>query len=135
MEAQMIPARDLQQPIRALHIGGDKGLRIRDRIVVMRFRGKMHDGVMPRREAVQQIGVADIAMRQAHAIRRQPGYIRRIARIGQRIQHRHPHAGMLAHHMAHEIRPDEPASAGHDDVARIECDVAYTFSHTRQRSA
>ena len=67
----------------------------------------MHDRVVARHNTVQQIRVTDVAMHELHTILRQTRDVLDVARIRQRIQHRHMRLRMIIHHVMYEIRTDE----------------------------
>ena len=116
--AHAVLARRLQQAERALHVGLQERLRIRDRIVVMRLRRVMHNRVMARHDLVEQLGVADVPMHELHAVTQDALDVLQVARIRQRVQHRDMHVRMVVVHVMNEIRPDEPTATGHNDVMR-----------------
>lgn len=111
----VLPDR-LEQAERALHVRPQERLWIRDRIVVVGLGRVMHDRVMPRRDFVEQVSVADVAHDQLHTILGQARDVLRIARIGELVQHGHMHVRMMIHHVMHEIRTDETTATSHDDV-------------------
>ena len=106
----------LQQTERALNIRPEERLRIRDAVVIMRLGRVMHDRVMTRHDPVQQIRVADITHDQFHTVLGQARDVLRIARVRELVQHGHMHVRMMVHHVMHEIRSDETAATGHDNV-------------------
>lgn len=121
----ILPDR-LEQAERALHIGPEERLRIRDGIIVMRLGRVMHDRVMTRHDTIQQIRVADITHDQFHTILGQTRDVLRIAGIRELVQHGHMHVRMMLNHVMHEIRPDETTTTGHDNVLGNK----RLFSHT-----
>ena len=123
----ILPDR-LEQAERALHVRPQERLRIRDGIVVVGLGRVMHDRVMPRRDFVEQVSVADVAHDQLHTILGQARDVLRIARIGELVQHGHMHVRMMIHHVMHEIRPDETTATSHNDVLGNK----RLFSHTDQ---
>ena len=123
----ILPDR-LEQAERALHVRPQERLWIRDGIVVVRLGRVMHDRVMPRRDFVEQVSVADVAHDQLHTILGQARDVLRIARIGELVQHGHMHVRMMIHHVMHEIRPDETTATSHNDVLGNK----RLFSHTDQ---
>ena len=123
----ILPDR-LEQTERALHVRPQERLRIRDGIVVVGLGRVMHDRVMPRRDFVEQVSVADVAHDQLHTILGQARDVLRIARIGELVQHGHMHVRMMIHHVMHEIRPDETTATSHNDVLGNK----RLFSHTDQ---
>ncbi len=123
----ILPDR-LEQAERALHVRPQERLWIRDGIVVVGLGRVMHDRVMPRRDFVEQVSVADVAHDQLHTILGQARDVLRIARIGELVQHGHMHVRMMIHHVMHEIRTDETTATSHDDVLGNK----RLFSHTDQ---
>ena len=122
--AEAVLAHGLEQPEGALDVGAQEGLRVCDGVVVVGLGGVVHDGVVAGDDALQQLGVTDVADHELHAVRRQPRDVLAVARIGQLVEHGHMHLGVLPHHMVHEVGPDEAAAARDDDVFRLE-----TLSH------
>ena len=123
----ILPDR-LEQAERALHVRPQERLWIRDGIVVVGLGRVMHDRVMPRRDFVEQVSVADVAHDQLHTILGQARDVLRIARIGELVQHGHMHVRMMIHHVMHEIRTDETTATSHNDVLGNK----RLFSHTDQ---
>ena len=132
MEPHVICARRLQQPHCAFHVGGDEWFRIGDGIIVVRFRGEVHNGVAFRHQTVEQRGVADIPHHQFDLRLRQSRDVLRIARIRQLVQYGDVHVRMIARHVPHEIGADEPTSAGHQNMLRPETII---LSHAAHRSS
>ena len=130
MVAHIILAGRLQQAERALHVGLQERLRVRDRVVVVGFRRVVHDRVMPRNDFVEQLGVADVAVHELHAVAQNAPDVLQVARIRQRIQHRHMNVGMIVVHVMHEIRPDETTATGHNDVTRSKHFISHTGNHS-----
>ena len=126
----ILPDR-LEQAERALHVRPQERLWIRDGIVVVGLGRVMHDRVMPRRDFVEQLDVADVAVHELDTILRQARDILDVARIGQGIQHGHMHVRMVVDHVMHEIRTDETTATGHDDVLRSK----RLFSHINNLTA
>lgn len=126
----ILPDR-LEQAERALHVRPQERLWIRDGIVVVGLGRVMHDRVMPRRDFVEQVSVADVAHDQLHTILGQARDVLRIARIGELVQHGHMHVRMMIHHVMHEIRTDETTATGHNDVLRSK----RLFSHINNLTA
>lgn len=126
--ADAVPAHGLEQTERALYVRLQERLWIRDGIVVVGLGRVMHDRVMPRRDFVEQVSVADVAHDQLHTILGQARDVLRIARIGELVQHGHMHVRMMIHHVMHEIRPDETTATSHNDVLGNK----RLFSHTDQ---
>ena len=96
----------------------------------MAFRREMNDGIRMRRKAIYERSVTDVANHKLHTILGHVGDILRVAGIRELIEHRHAHVRLLAHHPAHEIRSDEPAPAGDDDVTRFKAGHHDPSHHT-----
>ena len=128
--AHVVLAGRLQQAERALHVRLQERLRVRDRVVVVGFRGVVHDGVMARNDLVEQLGVADVAVHELHTIAQDRTDVLQVARIRQRIQHRHMNIGMIVIHVMHEIRTDETTTTGHNDVMGSKQFFSHNLQHT-----
>ena len=76
----------------------------------------MHDCIVARHDPVEQLRVADVAVHELDAVFGKTGDVLDVARIGQSVQHGHVHVRMVVDHVMHEIRSDETAATGHDDV-------------------
>ena len=105
-----------QQAVRADHVGLHEGIGPGDRTVDMAFGSKMHDraNVALAEQLANQIGVADVALDQLHAL--DTGNAGGIARVGQRIEHHHVLV-VVPPPVAHEIAADEAGAAGHENVS------------------
>ena len=110
----------LQQAEGALHVGAQEGLRVGDGVVVVALCGVVHDGVVARDDAVQQLGVADVADDELDPILGQARDVLGVAGIGQLVQDGHVHVGVVVDHVVHEVAADEAAAAGDDDILRFE---------------
>jgi len=80
----------------------------------------MHDGVVARHQPVQQLGVADVADDELHAVGGQTGDVLGVAGVGQLVQDGDVHPGVVVDHVVHEVAADEAAAARDDDVFRGE---------------
>ena len=116
MVADAVLAHGLQQAERAFHVRLEERLGVRDAVVVVRLGRIMHDRVVARHDPVEQLRVADVAVHELDAVLRQARDVRDVARVGQSVQHGHVHVRMVVDHVMHEIRSDETAATGHDDV-------------------
>ena len=114
--ADAVLPHGLQQAEGALHVGAQEGLRVGDGVVVVALGGVVDDGVVVRDDAVQQLGVADVAHDELHAVGGQRGDVLRVAGVGQLVQHGDVHPRVVVHHVVHEIAADEAAAARDDDV-------------------
>ena len=106
----------LQQAEGALHVGAQERLGVRDGVVVVALGGVVHDRVVARDDAVQQLRVADVAHDELHAVRRQPGDVLGVAGVGQLVQDGDVDVGVVVHHVVHEVAADEAAAARDDDI-------------------
>ena len=114
--ADAVLAHGLEQAERALHVGPEERLRVRDGVVVVALGRVVHDRVVAGHDPVQQVRVADVAHHELHAVLGQARDVLRVARVREFVQHGHVHVRMVVHHVVHEVRPDEAAATGHDDV-------------------
>lgn len=114
--ADAVLPHGLQKAEGALHVGAQERLGVCDGVVVVALGGVVHDGVVARDDAVQKLGVADIAHDELHAVRRQPGDVLGVAGVGQLVQDGDVHAGVVVHDVVHEVAADEAAAARDDDV-------------------
>ena len=114
--ADAVLPHGLQQAEGALHVGAKEGLRVRDGVVVVALGGVVHDGVVARDDAVQQIGVADVAHDELDAVGGEPGDVLGVAGVGQLVQDGDVHLGMIVHDVMHEVAADEAAAARDDDA-------------------
>ena len=117
--ADAVLADGLQQAEGALHVGAQERLRVGDGVVVVGLGGVVHDGVVARDDAVQQLRVADVAHDELHAVRRQPGDVLGVAGVGQLVQDGDVDARVVVDHVVHEVAADEAAAARDDDVLRF----------------
>ena len=114
--ADAVLADCLEQAERALHVGLQERFWICDGIVVVRLGRVMHDRVMPRHDFVEQVRVADVAHHELHTVLGQARDVLRIARVRELVQNGDMHVRMVVHHVMHEIRSDETAATGHNNV-------------------
>ena len=104
----------------ALHVGAQKRRRVGDGVVVVGLRGVVDHGVVAGDDALEQRPVADVAHHELDPPGVQPRDVLRVARVGELVEHGDMHLRVLARHPAHEVRPDEAAAAGDDDVFGLE---------------
>lgn len=115
--ADSVFADGLQQAEGALDVGAQEGLRVGDGVVVVGLGGVMDDGVVARDDAVQKLGIADIAHDELHAVGGKPGDVLGVAGVGQLVQDGDVDARVVIHDVVHEVAADEAAAARNDDVA------------------
>ena len=94
----------------------------------------MDHGVGPGHEAVDQVGVADVAHDELDAVRGQAGDVLGVAGVGQLVEHGDVDAGVLAHDVVDEVGADEAAAAGDDDALRLEGGVGHDASPSSRGS-
>ena len=114
--ADAVLADGLQQAEGALHVGAQERLGVGDGVVVVALCGVVHDGVVARDDPVQQLGVADVAHDELHAVGGQARDVLGVAGVGQLVQDGHVHPGVVVDHVVHEVAADEAAAARDDDV-------------------
>ena len=114
--ADAVLADGLQQAEGALHVGAQERLGVGDGVVVVALCGVVHDGVVARDDPVQQLGVADVAHGELHAVGGQARDVLGVAGVGQLVQDGHVHPGVVVDHVVHEVAADEAAAARDDDV-------------------
>ena len=130
MVADAVLAHGLEQAERALHVRSQERLRVRDAVVVVGLGRVVHDRVVAGHDPVQQVRVADVAHHELHAVLGQARDVLRVARVRELVQHGHVHVRMVVHHVVHEVRPDEAAATGHDDVMRSKQFFSHNISLT-----
>ena len=114
--ADAIFADGLQQAEGALHVGAQERLGVGDGVVVVALCGVVHDGVVARDDPVQQLGVADVAHDELHAVGGQARDVLGVAGVGQLVQDGDVHVRVVVHDVVHEVAADEAAAARDDDV-------------------
>lgn len=117
--ADAVLPHGLQKAEGALHVGAQERLGVRDGVVVMALGGVVHDRVVARDDAVQQLRVADVAHDQLNAVRGQPGDVLGVAGVGQLVQDGDVDARVVVDHVVDEVAADEAAAARDDDVLRF----------------
>ncbi len=70
MEAAVVPARRLEQRVRADDVRVEERARVVERVVVVRLRGVVHDGVHSREELVDEGRVGDVALDEREPVGR-----------------------------------------------------------------
>ena len=110
----------LQQAEGALDVGAQERLGVGDGVVVVALGGVVHDRVVARHDPIEQLGVADVAHDELHAVGGQPGDVLGVAGVGQLVQDGDVDARVVVHDVVHEVAADEAAAARDDDVLRFE---------------
>ena len=118
--ADAVFADGLKQAEGALDVGAQERLGVGDGVVVVALGCVVHDRVVARDDTVQQLGVADVAHDELHAVGGQPGDVLGVAGVGQLVQDGDVHPGMVVDHVVHEVTADEAAAARDDDVPGLE---------------
>ena len=118
--ADAVLADGLQQAEGALHVGAQERLGVGDGVVVVALGGVVHDGVVAGDEPVEQLGVADVAHDELHAVGGQARDVLGVAGVGQLVQDGHVDARVVVHDVVHEVAADEAAAARDDDVPGLE---------------
>ena len=118
--ADVILARRLEERVGALDVGAQERLGVRDGVVVVALRRVVHDGVVPGDDAVEKLAVADVPHHELDAVLGQARDVLWVARVSELVEHGHVDPRVLAHHVMDEVRPDEAAPAGDDDVLGLE---------------
>lgn len=117
--ADSVLPHGLQQAEGALDVGAQERLRVGDGVVVVALGGVVHDGVVARDDAVQQLHVADVAHDEPHAVGGQPGDVLGVAGVGQFVQDGDVDVRVIVDDIVHEVAADEAAAARDDDVLRF----------------
>ena len=118
--ADAVLPHGLEQAEGALHVGAQEGLGVGDGVVVVRLCGVVHDGVVARDDAVQELRVADVAHDELHAVGGQARDVLGVAGVGQLVQDGDVHLGVVVDHVVHEVAADEAAAASDDDILGFE---------------
>ena len=118
--ADAVLADGLQQAEGALDVRAQEGLGVGDGVVVVGLRGVVHDGVVARDDAVQELRVADVAHDELHAVGGQARDVLGVAGVGQLVQDGDVHLGVVVDHVVHEVAADEAAAASDDDILGFE---------------
>ena len=118
--ADAVLPHGLQQAEGALDVGAQERLRVGDGVVVVALGGVVDDRVVAGDDPIQQPGIADVAHDELDPILGQARDVLRVAGVGQLVQDGHVHAGVVVHHVVHEVAADEAAAARDDDVLGFE---------------
>lgn len=119
--ADAVLADGLKQAEGALDVRAKERLRVGDGVVVVGLRGVVHDRVVARHDPIEQLGVADVAHDELHAVGGKPGDVLGVAGVGQLVQDSHVHLGVVIDHVVDEVAADEAAAARDDDVPEKQC--------------
>ena len=119
MVADAVFPHGLQQAEGALHVGAQERLRVGDGVVVVALGGVVHDRVVTGDDAVEQLGVADVANDELDPVFGQARNVLGVACVGQLVQDCDVDLGVVVDHVVHEVAADEAAAARDDDVLRF----------------
>ena len=123
-------AHGLQQGEGAHQVRLDERRGVQQRVVVVGLRGEVDDRIGPGHDAVDQIGVGDVALDNGQARRQLGGNVgqgRAVARVGELVQDDDVDVRVVLEERMNEIRSDKAGAAGHDDL--------HGFSPLRARGA
>ena len=120
MVADAVLADGLQEAEGALDVGAQEGLGVGDGVVVVGLGGVVHDGVVARDDAVQELRVADVAHDELHAVGGQARDVLGVAGVGQLVQDGDVDVRMVVHDIVHKVAADEAAAASDDDILGFE---------------
>lgn len=118
--ADAVLADGLQQAEGALDVRAQEGLGVGDGVVVVALGGVVHDCVVARHQFIEQLGIADVADDELHAVGGKPGDVLGVAGVGQLVQDGHVDALVVVHDVVDEVAADEAAAARDDDVVGFE---------------
>ena len=74
------------------------------------------DRVVARHDPIEQLGIADVAHDELHAVGGKPGDVLGVAGVGQLVQDGHMDLGVVVDHVVHEVAADEAAAARDDNI-------------------
>ena len=114
--ADAVLPHGLQQAEGALHVGAQERLRVGDGVVVVALGGVVHNRVVAGDQLIEQIGVADVAHDELHALRGQARDILGVAGVGQLVQDGDVDVRVVVDDVVHEVAADEAAAARDNDV-------------------
>ncbi len=105
--AHAVPPAGLDEGVGALDVGAQERGRVGDGVVVVGLGGVVDHGVGPGHEAVDQVGVADVAHDELDAVRGQARDVLGVAGVGQLVEHGDVDAGVLAHDVVDEVGAEQ----------------------------
>lgn len=118
--ADAVLARGLKERVGALDVGTQERLRVGDGVVVVALRRVVHNGVVPGDNAVEKLGIADVAHHELDAVLGQARDVLGVAGVGELVEHGHVNAGAVVDDVMDEVAADEAAAAGDNDVGGTE---------------
>jgi len=110
----------LQQHVSAIDVRLDESVRLRQRAVHVRLRGKVDDGVdvVPRDRVAHRGSVADVPLHKRKAlVAPHVLQVDQVAGIGEFVVDGHAVVRVLAQHIVHIVGADEPGPASDHQVA------------------
>ncbi len=123
--AHAVLAAGLDEGVGAAHVGLEERRRVGDGVVVVGLRGVVDHGVGLGDQAVDQLGVADVAHDELDSVRGEPRDVLGVACVGQLVEHGDVDARVLARDVVDEVGADEAAAAGDDDALGLEGGVGH----------
>ena len=113
MKAHVVFSRGLKERVRAFNVRLQKGRRIRNRIVVVAFRRKVHTGIGFGKEFHGQVRITNVTFHKCEAVSGEPRKVREVASVGEFIQHRDMPPWVHEYPM-HKVGTDESRTARDD---------------------
>ena len=122
MEADLVATHSLQQGESAHQVGLDEGRGVQEGVVVMRLRGEVHDCIGTSHNAVNEVGVRNVALDDGQASGKLGGHVgqgRTVAGIGELVQDDDVDVRVVLQQRVNEIRSNEAGTAGHNDLHEV----------------
>ena len=122
MEAHLVATHGLQQGEGTHQVGLNEGRGVEEGVVVMRLCGEVHDRVGAGDNAVNEVGVRDVALDDGQASGKLGGHIGQggtVARVGELVQDDDVDVRMVLQQRVNEIRSNEAGTAGHNDLHEV----------------
>ena len=113
MKANIVGGAGLRQIHGAHDIGGDEGVGIHQRVVVMALCGEVDDGIEAGNEAIDQLSVADIA---ADDLTVRSFQARRVRGIGESVKHRDIHIRPRGQSTENEVGTNKAGTTGDENT-------------------
>ncbi|MBG9885718.1 hypothetical protein ABE10_03775 [Bacillus toyonensis] len=115
VEPAVVLPRGLQERVGADDVRVQERPWAVQRVVVVRFRGVVHDRVDLAEQTVHQLGVRDVALHEPHPVGGEAVQGGAVARVGESVEHRDRVVG-VRDDVVDEVRADEAGTAGHEQV-------------------
>lgn len=113
VEANVMGGAGLRQIHGAQHIGGDEGIGIHQRVVVVALCGEVDDGIEAGNEAIDQLSVTNIA---ANNLAVRAIQARGVGGIGESVQHRDIHIGPCSQSAENEVGTNKAGTTGDENA-------------------